>query len=438
MKKHLLLFITFISFSSFASFTDIEYSWYRDAITTLESEGIVSGTSPWVFSPDFLVTRAEILTMLIKTAEVELPEKTTEEKCFPDVAINTWYNPFICWAHTLGIANGFESGKFWPNDTVTVLEALAFWLKSFDIKTIEDISKPWHIPLQEFADKNNILATHNYTLSTKISRAKTAELIVRLREYKKNNSPLNYESKGCKTLWNLWTKNTIRINESDREYNLAVPSNYLQNKTYGLIVGVHGRTNTKDQVQSYMGLQGRSQDDFIVAYPAGIKKGSSFSWSEKDNLTFFDAMIHEVADNYCINRDDIFIVGHSLGGWFTQKLACLRWDRIKWMVAVGSGGYAGDCTGPVTSLFYQNPNDKLSSYASGKSAEAIRKKVNQCEEASEIITIGWQVCTTYTNCSPDNSVTWCEGYSTYGNDPHSWPIIGGKDIISFLKKMYND
>ena len=73
-----------------------------------------------------------------------------------------------------------------------------------------------------------------------------------------------------------------------------------------------------------MGLQGHSQDDFIVAYPAALKSGSSFSWSEKDNLTFFDAMTLEIADNYCIDRDNLFIVGHSLGGWFTQKLACLR------------------------------------------------------------------------------------------------------------------
>ncbi len=136
-----------------------------------------------------------------------------------------------------------------------------------------------------------------------------------------------------------------------------------------------------------MGLQGRSQDDFIVAYPAALKSGSSFSWSEKDNLTFFDAMTLEIADNYCIDRDDIFIVGHSLGGWFTQKLACLRGDHIKGMAVVGSGGYSGECTGPVTSLFYQNVNDHLSSYASGKSAEKIRLAVNQCQDISETMRV---------------------------------------------------
>jgi polyhydroxybutyrate depolymerase len=412
-----------ISNTAFAAFTDTQYSWYRDAIATLEKDDIIAGTSPGIFSPDLLVTRAEILAMLIKTAKVKLPD-APKESCFPDVAVDTWYHPYICGAYTLGMANGFESGKFGPNDTVTALEALAFGLKAFSLEVEKDADKPWYIPSQAFADTNNIMKTHGYTLATKISRAKTAELIVRLREYTDKKSALDYKSNGCAVNGNLGAKNTITINEKAREYNLAVPSNYSRDKQYGLIIGVHGRTNSKDQVQAYMGLQGRSQDDFIVAYPAALKSGSSFSWSEKDNLTFFDSILLEVSDNYCVNRDDIFIVGHSLGGWFTQKLACLRGDLVKGMVAVGSGGYKSDCTGPVTTLLYQNVNDHLSSYASGKSAEQIRLTVNQCGPETEDVKVGPLTCKKYTDCSPGNSVTWCEGYTGYRNDPHSWPTSG--------------
>lgn len=106
------------------------------------------------------------------------------------------------------------------------------------------------------------------------------------------------------------------------------------------------------------------------------------------------------------------------------------------MVAVGSGGYNGDCTGPVTSLFFQNVNDQLSSYASGESAKNIRLAVNQCtDDKTETVNVGSLSCTKYTDCSPGNSVTWCEGYPTYGNDPHSWPLSGGTDIVNFLKGL---
>lgn len=102
------------------------------------------------------------------------------------------------------------------------------------------------------------------------------------------------------------------------------------------------------------------------------------------------------------------------------------------MTAVGSGGYNGDCTGPVTSLFFQNVNDPLSSYASGESAKKIRLAVNQCSDKTEDVKVGALTCTKYTDCSPGTSVTWCEGYSTYHNDPHSWPLTGGTDIIKYL------
>lgn len=78
---------------------------------SLERDDIVSGTSPETFSPELFVTRAEILAMLTHAAEVEFPDAPTE-KCFPDVDTDKWYHAPICGAHTLGIANGFESGKF--------------------------------------------------------------------------------------------------------------------------------------------------------------------------------------------------------------------------------------------------------------------------------------------------------------------------------------
>ncbi len=54
-------------------------------------------------------------------------------------------------------------------------------------------------------------------------------------------------------------------------------------------------------------------------------------------MIFFDAMIQEIANEYCINRDKVFLVGHSLGGWFTQKVACLRGELIHSLAVVGSG-----------------------------------------------------------------------------------------------------
>ena len=90
-------------------------------------------------------------------------------------------------------------------------------------------------------------------------------------------------------------------------------------------------------VQDYMGLEGtrggsggrwsrttsEGNSDTIVAYPAGISNGKSFSWSEKESITFYDAMVQQISENYCINRDKVYFVVHSLGGWMTNRVPSL-------------------------------------------------------------------------------------------------------------------
>jgi hypothetical protein len=60
---------------------------------------------------------------------------------------------------------------------------------------------------------------------------------------------------------------------------------------------------------------------------------------------------------------------------------------INAMAVVGSGAYGTNCNGPATSLFFQNVDDKLSTYASGISARDTRLKVNQCTDEKEDIQI---------------------------------------------------
>lgn len=153
------------------------------------------------------------------------------------------------------------------------------------------------------------------------------------------------------------------------------------------------------------------QSDVIVAYPAGLASstGRSFSWSEKENMTFIDAILEQVSDNYCINRDKVYAIGHSLGGWMAQRIACLRGEFMNGLAVVGSGSFTGACSGPAPSIFFQNVDDHLSSYASGVQAKNIRLKVNECSESStESIQIGTLTCTKYNSCSSDNEVVWCE------------------------------
>ncbi len=451
-----LVFLTGMQTVSAATFSDIGYSWYKDSIITLSDEKVISGFGDGTFGPEKSITRAEILKVIFLASGKDLSQ-VTEERCFPDVPTTMWYHPYICTAASEWIAKGFENGRFGPNDTVTTLEAIAFGLRAFGMSPpVPADGTPWYVPVQKLMNDNNIIPTHEYALDTKISRWKATELILRIRAYKNTQKVLSYESPGCSVATpTLGASNTIEIAGKTRQYLLYVPSNYSKDKQYSLIVASHGRTNSNAQVQAYMGLQwsrggggGRwswgwggytatpSQDEFIVAYPAGLDAGGgSRSWSQAENITFFDGVIQQVSNTYCINRSNVFLVGHSLGGWFTHKLACLRGEVVHAMAGVGSAGYSAACTGQAASLLYQNVNDQLSSYANGVGGREIRKTVNGCKSETETVTIGSLSCQKWTDCTTGNPVVWCEWYSGLGGDPHSWPTWWGPAILDFFRGL---
>jgi polyhydroxybutyrate depolymerase len=441
MIKKILLFSLFsLLFSlneALADFTDIEYSWYRDSILNLQNQWLTNGYGDGRYGVENNITRAEILTLLLRASNIPLPEVSTE-KCFPDVDPTMWYHRYICAASALGMANGFDDGKFKPNNPVTTLEAGAFGNKAFSLG-INTTSSPWYTELQNTLNINNILTTRSYTLNTLISRGKSAALITWLQEFKRTNSPLSSKSTGCQAGWSplISWENTLMIAGKERKYNLYIPSGYSNTKEYSLAIATHGRTNSKDQVQKYMGLE-KGQSGVIIAYPAWLSSASwkSFSWSEKENMTFIDAILQQVSENYCVDRNKVYIIGHSLGGWMAQRIACLRGEFVSGLAVVGSGPFGSTCSGPVPSLFFQNTNDQLSSYASGISARNTRLKVNECDESqTENVQIGPLTCTKYNKCSAGNEVVWCEGYTGYNSDPHSWPTPnGGRDILEFLRK----
>ena len=91
-------------------------------------------------------------------------------------------------------------------------------------------------------------------------RGKATELVENLQKHQASKNILSYGSKGCLVKGkSLKTQNTIIINGTARTYNLFIPataSDYSQVQQHDLVVALHGRTNSNDMVQGYMGLQG--------------------------------------------------------------------------------------------------------------------------------------------------------------------------------------
>jgi len=383
----LIVFFLCFQFTSVYSFSDIENNWYKNSIQYLKDIWVVNWFDNGTYLPEDKTTRAELLKIILNTAQTSIVEP--EQSCFKDISVNTWYTKYICTWTDLWVVNWYEDGTFKPNNNLSVIEALAFSARAFDIDLWDTPEgEQWYEKYQDFAHENNIIPVHSYTINTLISRGQAA--------------------------MQKW-------------------------KEVSLVVAFHGRTNNNEQVRDYMQLggwrYGYKQNDFVVAYPAGMWAGP-FSWSQQENIEFFDAIVMEVSEKLCINRDAVFTVGHSLGSYMSNKTSCLRWDVVRAMTWVASSGYNWDCTGPSASLITHLEWDPLAGYAGWVWAYKIRSAKNMCED-TEIQTSIWDIrsCTQKTSCTTGNTVFFCNDYATYGNDQHSWPKDGSDDILDFFRDI---
>ena len=94
-------------------------SWYRTAIATMESMGIVRGRTATEFAPDMPITRAEFAAI---ASRFHLGD-VTPDAAFTDIA-GHWAEEEIRRGATLGWIRGYADGTFRPDQYITRAEAM--------------------------------------------------------------------------------------------------------------------------------------------------------------------------------------------------------------------------------------------------------------------------------------------------------------------------
>lgn len=113
-------------------FTDVDKSyWAYEAISYLYNKGVVSGKGDGRFEAEDLVTRAEMIKMLMLAFDVEL---TNDAEAFDDVSESDWCYKYICTAVKINVAKGLGNGSFAPQMNVT-REDMAVFLDRAIINT---------------------------------------------------------------------------------------------------------------------------------------------------------------------------------------------------------------------------------------------------------------------------------------------------------------
>lgn len=440
MKKYVFIALfTMLGCSSAAAFSDIENNWYKNSIQELKDEGFINGFEDGTYKPHDTLKRAELLKIIMNVAGKTVDETNTS--CFSDVSESAWYAKYVCSWVQQWITKWYEDATFRPGWTITFIEALAFSFRTFSIELEDEGVEEWYEKYISFAHRHNIVPKHSFTSHTLVSRGQAAEIISRIKKYSEGMK-LNFKSTWCDVEPGLKTGSySIDVWWKTRKYLLYVPNNVKKWEEKKLIVAFHGRTNNNEMVRDYMQLGGgkygstKNQTDFIVAYPEGMWTGP-YSWHQYENIEFFDALITELSEKLCVNRDAVFSVWHSLGSYMSNKVSCQRWDIIRAMVWVASDGFAWKCSWPVSSLITHLSWDHLAAYSWGKRAYRLKSEINICSQEERNIDM-WnlQGCSQKKSCSQWNTAIFCNKYNTYWNDQHSWPKDGTGDILEFLRNV---
>jgi len=110
--------------ASQAAFVDVPRgTYYSSAVDWLSQQGITTGTGFGRFSPEALVTRAQMATFLWR---LEGSPSGAPSSGFVDVATGKFYSEAVDWLLHRGITTGLQGGRFGPDDPVTRAQMATF------------------------------------------------------------------------------------------------------------------------------------------------------------------------------------------------------------------------------------------------------------------------------------------------------------------------
>ena len=98
-------------------FTDVsEDDWFYEAVRFVHERGLMNGYEDGRFGPNDTLSRAQLAQILFNKEGGPAVNYLLD---FSDVADGSWYTEAVRWAASQGIVGGYGNGTFGPNDPIT-------------------------------------------------------------------------------------------------------------------------------------------------------------------------------------------------------------------------------------------------------------------------------------------------------------------------------
>ncbi|NAY93321.1 prolyl oligopeptidase family serine peptidase [Muricauda sp. JGD-17] len=162
------------------------------------------------------------------------------------------------------------------------------------------------------------------------------------------------------------------------EYLLSIPKNYNGSNKVPVLLFLHGgdRSNTKHHPLKYA-RKNNIDFPFLAIAP---KCSSGCSWQDVD----FNALLHEVTNNYSVDLNSIYVTGYSMGGYGSWNLLTRFPEWFAAAAPIAGGGKVNNiCKAKKLNIrAYHGDADNVVTFK--KSAEMI-DALKQCGGKAELI-----------------------------------------------------
>lgn len=194
-----------------AAFTDVpDDAWYSQAVDYAVSHGMFSGTGAGTFSPSTPMTRGMIVVVLSNVAKADV--SSAKDASFSDVQPSDWYADAINWAYEQGYVSGTGANTFSPNSVVTraqIAVILSNYLHSINAALEEDGNSAafndiaaipsWALEGVKYMQAIGLMAgdsAGNFNPNKELTRAEAATVFMRMDQKLNGDSSSDSSSSG--------------------------------------------------------------------------------------------------------------------------------------------------------------------------------------------------------------------------------------------------
>lgn len=227
-----LILITSIAFvnlisvndNTYAGFSDLNSNnYFFDAVSYVQSQGIVSGYKDNTYKPDNLINRAEFVKIIISAIFTESQiSECAPIKTFSDVSSSDWFYKYICTASNSKIIGGYSDGSFKPANYINFAEASKIIVNAFGYQTSS--KEIWYQSFVEKLEESKAIPGTICSISKNISRGEMAEMIYRLKKGITTKNSTNFFSGDSKAIQSTTFVKSYRIKDNSNSYGIVQTS----------------------------------------------------------------------------------------------------------------------------------------------------------------------------------------------------------------------